>query len=217
MYHAECGMPTSAKPAAKASAKTSAKNPAPVLPTVRCKDTQAFIKWLAKHHASSAGVWLQIAKKGSGIASITHAQALEAAICHGWIDGQRNSMDADYFLQKFTPRRARSTWSKVNCAKALALIESGDMRPAGLAEVERAKADGRWDAAYDAQSKMTVPDDLATLLAKNAKAKAFFESLDSRNRFAILFRLQTAKKSETRERRLAKFADMLKRGEKIYP
>jgi uncharacterized protein YdeI (YjbR/CyaY-like superfamily) len=206
-------MPTSTKPASK----TPARTPAAPLATVRCKDTQAFTKWLAKHHTDSAGVWLQIAKKDSGIASITHAEALEAALCHGWIDGQRNSMDAQYFLQKFTPRRARSTWSKVNCAKALALIESGDMQPAGLAEVERAKSDGRWDAAYDAQSKMTVPDDLVALLAKSAKAKAFFESLDSRNRFAILFRLQTAKKSETRERRLVKFADMLKRGEKIHP
>ncbi|SFU98583.1 Uncharacterized conserved protein YdeI, YjbR/CyaY-like superfamily, DUF1801 family [Polaromonas sp. YR568] len=199
------------------SAKTATKTPAPALPTVRCKDTQAFTKWLAKHHTSSAGLWLQIAKKDSGLASITHAEALEAALCYGWIDGQRNSMDEQYFLQKFTPRRARSTWSKVNCAKALALIESGDMQPAGLAEVERAKADGRWDAAYDAQSKMTVPDDLAALLKKSVKAKTFFESLDSRNRFAILFRLQTAKRSETRERRLAKFFEMLKRSEKIYP
>ncbi|AYQ27111.1 MULTISPECIES: YdeI family protein [unclassified Polaromonas] len=196
---------------------TPAKTPAAPLATVRCKDTQAFQKWLAKHHAGSPGVWLQIAKKDSGIASVTNAEALHAALCYGWIDGQRNSMDAQYFLQKFTPRRARSTWSKVNCAKALALIESGDMQPAGLVEVERAKADGRWDAAYDAQSKMTVPDDLTALLKKSVKAKAFFESLDSRNRFAILFRLQTAKKAETRERRLLKFFDMLKRGEKIYP
>lgn len=196
---------------------TSAKNPAAPLATVRCKDPQCFTRWLAKHHASKDGVWLQIAKKDSGIASVTYAEALEAALCQGWIDGQRNSLDAQYFLQKFTPRRARSTWSKVNCAKAMALIESGDMQPAGLAEVERAKADGRWDAAYDAQSKMTVPDDLAALLAKSARAKAFFESLDSRNRFAILFRLQTAKKAETRERRLVFFFDMLKRGEKIYP
>jgi uncharacterized protein YdeI (YjbR/CyaY-like superfamily) len=196
---------------------TSTKTPATPLATMCCKDTQAFTKWLAKHHASSAGIWLQIAKKDSGLASITYAEALEVALCHGWIDGQKNAMDAQYFLQKFTPRRARSTWSKINCAKALALMESGAMQPAGLAEVERAKADGRWDAAYDAQSKITVPDDLAALLAKNAKARAFFESLDSRNRFAILFRLQTARKAETRERRLVKFADMLKRGEKIYP
>lgn len=196
---------------------TSTKTPATPLATLRCKDTQAFTQWLAKHHVSSAGVWLQIAKKDSGLASITYAEALEVALCQGWIDGQKNAMDAQYFLQKFTPRRARSTWSKINCAKALALMESGAMQPAGLAEVERAKADGRWDAAYDAQSKMTVPDDLAALLAKSPKSKAFFESLDSRNRFAILFRLQTAKKVETRERRLVKFVDMLKRGEKIYP
>ena len=195
----------------------SAKTPTAALATIRCKDTQAFTQWLAKHHASSAGVWLQIAKKDSGLASITYAEALEAALCQGWIDGQKNAMDAQYFLQKFTPRRTRSTWSKVNCAKALALIESGAMQPAGLAEIERAKADGRWDAAYDAQSKMTVPDDLVALLAKSPKSKAFFESLDSRNRFAILFRLQTARKAETRERRLATFFDMLKRGEKIHP
>lgn len=214
-------MPTPARSASRTPAKTpaggSAKSTPPSLATVRCRDAKAFTQWLAKHHASSAGVWLQIAKKDSGLASITHAEALEAALCQGWIDGQRNSLDAQYFLQKFTPRRARSTWSKVNCAKALALIESGDMQPAGLAEVERAQADGRWDAAYDAQSKMTVPDDLAALLKKSAKAQAFFESLDSRNRFAILFRLQTAKKAETRERRLVKFFDMLKRGEKIHP
>jgi uncharacterized protein YdeI (YjbR/CyaY-like superfamily) len=195
----------------------SAKTPTAALATIRCKDTQAFTQWLAKHHASSAGVWLQIAKKDSGLASVTYAEALEAALCQGWIDGQKNAMDAQYFLQKFTPRRARSTWSKINCAKALALIESGAMQPAGLAEIERAKADGRWDAAYDAQSKMTVPDDLVALLAKSPKSKAFFESLDSRNRFAILFRLQTAKKTETRERRLVQFFGMLKRGEKIYP
>jgi uncharacterized protein YdeI (YjbR/CyaY-like superfamily) len=209
-------MPTPAKTPSSTTSKTPTRTPAAPLATVRCKDTQAFARWLTKHHATSPGVWLQIAKKDSGLASITHAEALEAALCQGWIDGQRNAMDAQYFLQKFTPRRARSTWSKVNCAKALALIDSGDMQPAGLAEVERAKADGRWDAAYDAQSKMTVPGDLAALLAKNAKARTFFESLDSRNRFAILFRLQTAKKAETRERRLMKFADMLKRGEKIH-
>lgn len=191
--------------------------PTDTLEILQFKTVRGWTTWLVKNHATRPGVWVQIAKKDSGLASVTHAEALEAALCHGWIDGQRNSMDAQYFLQKFTPRRARSTWSKVNCAKALALIESGDMQPAGLAEVERAKADGRWDAAYDAQSKMTVPDDLAALLKKSVKAKTFFESLDSRNRFAILFRLQTAKKAETRERRLVNFFDMLKRGEKIHP
>ena len=199
--HAQCRMPASPD----------------TLATLHCKTTKSWETWLAKHHASSPGIWLQIAKKDSGIASTTHAEALEAALCQGWIDGQRNAMDAQFFLQKFTPRRARSTWSKINCDKAMALIASGRMQPAGLAEVERAKADGRWDAAYDAQSKITVPEDLAALLAKKPKAKAFFESLDSRNRFAILFRLQTAKKAETRERRLALFFAMLQRGEKIHP
>ena len=144
------------------------------LATLHCKTTKSWATWLKKHHAGSPGIWLKIAKKDSGIASTTHAEALEEALCQGWIDGQRNALDAQFFLQKFTPRRARSTWSKINCDKALALIASGRMQPAGLAEVERAKADGRWDAAYDGQSKITVPDDLATLLAKKPKARAFF-------------------------------------------
>jgi uncharacterized protein YdeI (YjbR/CyaY-like superfamily) len=187
------------------------------LATLHCETTKSWESWLKKYHATSSGIRLKIAKKDSGIASTTYAEAVEAALCQGWIDGQRNALDAQFFLQKFTPRRARSIWSKINCDKAMALIASGKMQPAGLAEVERAKADGRWDAAYDAQSKMTVPGDLAALLAKKPKAKAFFESLDSRNRFAILFRLQTAKKAETRERRLALFFAMLQRAEKIYP
>jgi uncharacterized protein YdeI (YjbR/CyaY-like superfamily) len=201
------------------SDKQNTAMPAPpeTLATLKCKTPKSWADWLAKHHASSPGIRLQIAKKDSGIASVTYAEAVEAALCQGWIDGQRNALDEQYFLQKFTPRRARSIWSKINCDKAMALIASGDMQPAGLAEVERAKADGRWDAAYDAQSKITVPGDLADLLAKKPKARAFFESLDSRNRFAILFRLQTAKKAETRERRLAQFFAMLQRGEKIYP
>lgn len=187
------------------------------LATLHCKTTKSWETWLAKRHASSPGITLKIAKKDSGIASTTYAEAVEAALCYGWIDGRRNALDAEFFLQKFTPRRARSIWSRINCDKAMALIASGRMQPPGLAEVERAKADGRWDAAYDAQSKITVPDDLAALLAKKPKARAFFESLDSRNRFAILFRLQTAKKAETRERRLALFFAMLQRGEKIHP
>jgi uncharacterized protein YdeI (YjbR/CyaY-like superfamily) len=182
-----------------------------------CKNRKCWTNWLARHHASSPGVWLQMARKDSGLASISHAEALEAALCQGWIDGQRKSLDAQYFLQKFTPRRARSIWSKINREKALALLAAGHMQAAGLAEIERAKADGRWDAAYDGQAKVTVPDDLAALLAREPQAKAFFETLDSRNRYAILFRLQTAKKQETRERRLLQFAGMLSRGEKIYP
>lgn len=190
---------------------------AEALVTLTCRNRKCWTNWLARHHASSPGVWLQIAKKDSGLVSISHAEALEVALCQGWIDGQRKSLDAQYFLQKFTPRRARSIWSKINRGKALALLAAGHMQAAGLAEIERAKADGRWDAAYDGQAKVTVPDDLAALLARQPGAKAFFETLDSRNRYAILFRLQTAKKQETRERRLLQFAGMLSRGEKIYP
>ena len=187
------------------------------LATLKCKTPKSWATWLAKHHASSPGIWLQIAKKDSGIASVTHAEALEAALCQGWIDGQRNALDAGFFLQKFTPRRARSTWSKINCTKAMALIASGDMQPAGLAEVERAKADGRWDAAYDAASKATVPPDLQAALDANKKAAKFFATLDARNRYSVLFRTQGAKKAETRARRIAQFVEMLAKGEKIYP
>lgn len=188
-----------------------------VTPTLSCKNKKCWTHWLARHHASSTGVWLQIAKKDSGLASISYPEALEAALCQGWIDGQKKSLDAQSWLQKFTPRRAKSIWSKVNREKALALIAAGQMQAAGLAEIERAKADGRWDAAYDAQGTAALPEDLTALLAKDSAARSFFEALDSRNRYAILFRLQTAKKSETRERRLAQFAGMLSRGEKIYP
>jgi len=158
-----------------------------------------------------------MAKKDSGIASVTHAEALEVALCYGWIDGQRKSEDERHFLQRFTPRTARSTWSKINRDKALKLIEEGRMQPAGLAEVERARADGRWEAAYDAQSVATVPPDLQAALDANPKAAAFFAKLDSRNRYAVLFRTQGAKKPETRARRIGQFVEMLAKGEKIYP
>lgn len=158
-----------------------------------------------------------MAKKDSGIASVTHAEALEVALCYGWIDGQRKSEDERHFLQRFTPRTARSTWSKINRDKALKLIEEGRMQPAGLAEVERARADGRWEAAYDAQSVATVPPDLQAALDANPKAAAFFAKLDSRNRYAVLFRTQGAKKPETRARRIGRFVEMLAKGEKLYP
>ena len=185
--------------------------------TVVCKTPASWRSWLARHGAGSPGVWLQIAKKDSGIPSVTHAQALEEALCHGWIDGQRRSLDAQYFLQKFTPRRARSLWSRVNRDKALALIASGRMQPAGLAEVERARADGRWDAAYEGQSRAAVPEDLAALLDGSPGAKAFFAALSAQNRYAMLFRLQTAKTPETRQRRLLQCVGMLERGEKFHP
>ena len=173
--------------------------------------------WLEKHHAASAGAWLRIGKKGAGVESVSHAEALESALCYGWIDGQRRALDERFFLQRFTPRRARSTWSRVNRDKATALIEQGRMKPAGLAEVERAQRDGRWDAAYEPQSTAKVPDDLQRELERNPRAAKFFAALDSRNRYAIIYRLQDAKRPETRARRLARFVAMLEAGEKPYP
>ena len=175
-----------------------------------------WLSWLAKNHTSSSGVWLRFAKKGSGVKSLSYDEALDVALRYGWIDGQAKSDGAEYWLQKYTPRGKRSTWSKRNRERALALIESGDMKPAGLAEVERAKSDGRWDAAYDSPSKIGVPDDLQAALDANAKASAFFTALDKRNRYAILWRIHTAKKAETRAKRISEFVAMLARNEKIH-
>ncbi|HVD41880.1 MAG TPA: YdeI/OmpD-associated family protein [Solirubrobacterales bacterium] len=172
--------------------------------------------WLEENHDSSDGVWLKIAKKGSGGRSVTYAEALELALCFGWIDSQKRGFDEKHFLQRFTPRRPRGRWSKINREKAEALIEAGRMRPAGMAEVEAAKADGRWDAAYEGQRTAAVPPDLQRELDANPGAKEFFEGLDSANRYAILYRLDEAKKPETRERRLRKFVAMLERGEKAH-
>jgi uncharacterized protein YdeI (YjbR/CyaY-like superfamily) len=173
--------------------------------------------WLDAHHESSPGVWLKIAKKASGIESVNHAEALDVAICYGWIDGQRRTLDERFFLQKFTPRGPRSTWSRVNREKALDLIARGRMQPAGRREVDRAKADGRWEAAYEPQSTATVPDDLQQELDANPGAAAFFASLDSRNRYAILYRLQDAKTPETRARRHAQIVAMLVEQRKLHP
>jgi uncharacterized protein YdeI (YjbR/CyaY-like superfamily) len=187
------------------------------LPTLTCASQADWEAWLDTQHAKSRGVWIKIAKKATGIPSVTHAEALVGALCYGWIDGQRVGFDEAYFLQKFTPRRAKSGWSRVNREKALELIASGRMRPAGLREVERAKADGRWDAAYEPQSAITVPEDLQRELDANPGAQAFFATLDSRNRYAILYRIQTAKRAETRAARIQKFVAMLAQGQKIYP
>jgi uncharacterized protein YdeI (YjbR/CyaY-like superfamily) len=187
------------------------------LPTLTFASQADWETWLAAQHAVARGVWIKLAKKATGIPSITHAEALECALCYGWIDGQRASFDDAYFLQKFTPRRPRSGWSRVNVEKVTALIADGRMRPAGLREVERAKADGRWGAAYDSQSTIAVPEDLQRELDANPDAQAFFNTLDSRNRYAILYRLQTAKKAETRAARIQKFVAMLAQGQKIYP
>ena len=189
----------------------------PDLPILPFASRGSWEAWLAEHHAASTGLWLKIAKKGSGIETVSYAEALDVALCYGWIDGQKDSFDDDYWLQRFTPRKPRSRWSKVNREKATKLIESGEMRPAGLREIERAKADGRWDAAYDAQSKATVPEDLMRGLEKNEAAREFFATLDSTHRYAILYRIQDAKKPETRARRIEKYVAMLTKGEKIYP
>jgi len=171
-----------------------------------------FEAWLERHHASADGVWIKVAKKGSGIASVTMPEALDAALCFGWIDGQRKRIDDDHFQQKYTPRRARSRWSKINVAKAEALIECGRMRPAGHAEVERAQADGRWAAAYDSPATIQVPPDLQAELDRRPAAAATFASLKSMERYSILYRLHDAKRPETRARRLAGFVEQLERG-----
>ncbi len=187
------------------------------LPIIHFAEAQAWADWLEAHHADAAGIWIQLTKKASGIPSITHHEALDEALCYGWIDGQRRSYDELSYLQKFTPRRPKSTWSKVNRDKVQGLIEQGRMKPAGFAAIHAAKNDGRWDAAYDPVSKAVVPEDLQAALDADEAAKNFFASLDSRNRYAILFGLQTAKKPETRTRRLQKFIAMLQNQEKSYP
>jgi uncharacterized protein YdeI (YjbR/CyaY-like superfamily) len=187
------------------------------LPIMSFATQQDWEAWLAEHCADPTGIWLKFAKKGAGVLSISYAEALEGALCYGWIDGQKAAFDEQYWLQKFTPRRAKSIWSQINCDKATALIESGRIQPTGLRQIELAKADGRWDAAYAGQSKATVPDDLQQALDENPQARDFFLTLNSVNRYAILFRVQTAKKAETRAARIQKFVDMLAKGEKLHP
>jgi uncharacterized protein YdeI (YjbR/CyaY-like superfamily) len=174
-------------------------------------------QWLEDNHASARGVWIKMAKKDAGIDSVRYPEVLDPALCFGWIDGRREALDDRYFLQRFTPRRPRSRWSRINREKVERLIAEGRMRPAGLAEVERAKADGRWDAAYEPQSNSTVPDDLRRELDARPRAKAAFSELNRQNRFAILYQLHDAKKPETRARRLAQFVAKLEAGERIVP
>jgi uncharacterized protein YdeI (YjbR/CyaY-like superfamily) len=172
--------------------------------------------WLEEHHATADGVWVKIAKKGTGIPTVAYPEVLDTALCFGWIDGQRKALDDQYFLQRFTPRRARSRWSQVNRDKVEALTKAGRMRPPGIAEVERAKADGRWDAAYASVRTMEVPADLQRELDARPQAAAFFATLNSQNRYSILYRLHDAKRPETRARRLEKFVAMLEAGETLY-
>jgi uncharacterized protein YdeI (YjbR/CyaY-like superfamily) len=173
--------------------------------------------WLEENHAQPEGFWLKVAKKGSGEQSVSYAEALELALCFGWIDSQKRGLDEKFFLQRFTPRRPRGRWSRINRDKAEELLAAGTVRAAGLAEIEAAKADGRWEAAYEGASAAKVPDDLQRELDASKAAREFFATLDSSNRYAIVYRLNDAKKPETRERRLRKFVAMLERGEKIHP
>ncbi|MBU7319996.1 YdeI/OmpD-associated family protein [Paenibacillus oleatilyticus] len=187
------------------------------LPILLFADQPTWEAWLEQNHAASAGVRLRLAKKQTDVVTLTYQEALESALCYGWIDSRKEAYDESTWLQRFTPRGAKSIWSKVNKDKAEALIASGRMQPPGLRAIEAAKQNGQWDKAYESQSRATVPDDLQSELDRNPQAKAFFETLDSQNRYAILFRVHSAKKAETRAKRIQQFVAMLERGEKIYP
>jgi uncharacterized protein YdeI (YjbR/CyaY-like superfamily) len=187
------------------------------LPVLGFADAAALESWLAQQHASSPGVWLKIAKKGSGATGVSYQDALEVALCYGWIDGQKGALDDEYWLQRFTPRKPGSRWSKINTEKAAELIAAGRMRPAGMREVELAREDGRWDAAYAGQRSVAVPEDLERELAGNEAARAFFATLSGVNRYAILYRIADAKRAETRARRIAKYVAMLAAHETIHP
>jgi uncharacterized protein YdeI (YjbR/CyaY-like superfamily) len=186
------------------------------LPVRRFASRAAWQKWLAANHERSPGMWVELAKKDSGLASVSRADALEVALCYGWIDSQSMTVDEKRYLQRFTPRRPKSKWSKINCAAVERLHADGRLAPAGVREMEAAKRDGRWEAAYDSPRTITVPPDLEARLAKNARARRAFEQLDSQNRYAILYRLHHAKRSDTRERRLDQFVAMLAAGRTIH-
>lgn len=187
-----------------------------MLAVLNHKSSGEFRAWLRKHHRQSDGIWLRIYKKGSGVATVTYAEALDQALCFGWIDGQKKPFDQQCWLQKFTPRRPKSGWSKINTEHAARLIQSGEMAPAGLKEINAAKADGRWKMAYDSFANAAVPADFLAVVAKNKTAKAFFETLNKTNLYSIVYRLQTAKKPETRERRMRTIIEMLARQEKFH-
>lgn len=194
-------------------AKEVGKDGKPVLSFASQDEWEA---WLDAEHATSDGVWVKFAKKGSGVETVVYAEALEVALCYGWIDSQVMSLDERFYLQKFTPRRSRSKWSRINREKIEQLTNAGRMKPAGLEQVGLAKADGRWDAAYASPSTIEVPEDLQQALDANPKAAEFFATLSGSNRYAVLYQLEDAKKPETRARRLEKFMGMLERGEKVY-
>jgi uncharacterized protein YdeI (YjbR/CyaY-like superfamily) len=181
------------------------------------KSKEDWALWLEKNCGKSAGVWLRLGKKDSGVRSVSYKEALNVALCHGWIDGQKRPENEKTWLQRFAPRSEKSLWSKINRDKASALIAGGEMKAAGLEAIETAKKNGRWDAAYDSPSGAAVPEDLQAALNGNARAQVFFDKLDRANRYAVLWRIQTAKKAETRERKIQEFVEMLARGEKLHP
>jgi uncharacterized protein YdeI (YjbR/CyaY-like superfamily) len=187
------------------------------LPVLAFATAEEFEQWLEREHETAPGVWIRFPRKGTDVPSLTYEEAVLVSLCFGWIDGQARSLDETAWLQRYTPRRKRSVWSQINRERIARLVEEGRMRAAGLAEVERAKADGRWDAAYAPPSTATVPPDLEAALSASPAAAAAFAGLDSRNRYAILHRLATARKPETRARRIAAFVAMLKKGEVLYP
>ena len=180
------------------------------------KNATAFESWLKKNHATSNGLWLKIAKRNANESSVTYPEAVEIALCWGWIDGQKKGLDEQHYLQRFTPRRARSIWSKVNVEKVDALIKAGRMQAPGLAQIDAAKADGRWARAYDSARTSEVPEDLRAALEAEPRAKAFFATINAANRYAVLWRIQTAVKAETRAKRIAQLVEMLARGETIH-
>ncbi len=199
------------------AAPTPERHPKDDLPILQVPDQQAWERWLDANHACTAGAWLKTAKRSAAQRTVTHPEALESAICFGWIDGQRVPHDESFFLQRFTPRKARSRWSQINRDKAEQLIAQRRMRPAGLAQVEAAKRDGRWESAYPPQSRATAPEDFQRALDRNPDAKAFFETLRGQNRYAFLYRIQDAKRPETRRKRIETFIAMLNQGRTFYP
>ncbi len=181
------------------------------------KSKKDWAAWLEKNHGKSTGLWLRLAKKDAGLRSVSYKEALEVALCYGWIDGQKRPESEQAWLQRFVSRSGPSIWSKINREKALALVASGEMKPAGLEAIENAKKNGRWDSAYDSPSGATVPSDFQAALDANQRAAVFFKTLDRANRYAVLWRIQTVKKAETRARKIQQFIEMLEREEKIHP
>jgi uncharacterized protein YdeI (YjbR/CyaY-like superfamily) len=186
------------------------------LPVLHFDTRAALAAWMSEHAADAAGIWLKLAKKDAGISSVTYAEAIELGLCHGWIDGQKRALDERFWLQRFTPRTPTSRWSRINRDKAAELLGSAEMTPAGIAAIEQAQADGRWERAYEGARTIAVPDDLQRALDANPQAATCFATLDGANRYAVLYRVGDCKKPETRARRIETFVAMLARGERLH-